>query len=134
MEFGNQLAQHLHLEGSIRRVPKYQLRSRRHHCPKHSKFSGHFSVVKGNGLHPHRQVIPHPWWANNGEIQLRALGLQKGELLELLLVLPQTPSTPTRLCMLALKEGDLLDKALYVFKSRRQCRGFVCFPPHHILR
>jgi hypothetical protein len=33
-------------------------------------------------------VLPHLWRANNGETQLGAPGLQKGELLELLPVLP----------------------------------------------
>jgi hypothetical protein len=85
-------------------------------------------------------VIPHPWQANNSKIQLRALGLQKGELLKLLPVLPlghhQPPHTisyhvgqatelplghlsgSSHLRKFTLKEGDLPDKALYVLMSK----------------
>jgi hypothetical protein len=101
-------------------------------------------------------VIPDLWWANNSKTRLRTLGLQKGELLKQLSMLPlghhqpartisrrvrqamELPlghlSGPARLHKLTLEEGDLLDKVFYVFMSRRQCRDVLRLPPHHILR
>jgi hypothetical protein len=51
--------------------------------------------------------------------QLKALVLQKGELLKLLSVLPfrHLPDLTLR-HKLALKEGDLSDKAFYILASR----------------
>ncbi len=113
-------------------------------------------MVEGRKPHPLRQVMPRPWGSDNGVAQLRAPGLQKGELLKLLPTLPlrRLPSMlgigrhvrqamgillgqlsgPTLLRTLALKEGDLPDKALYVFMSRRQCHDVLHHPPHHIFR
>jgi hypothetical protein len=103
--------------------------------------------------------IPHLWRDNNSKTQLRAPSLHKGEILKLLPTLPlghHQPSHtishhvrqavelsfghlsgPTRLhkiTLLTLKEGDLPDKVLYAFMSRRQCCGVLHLPPHHILR
>jgi hypothetical protein len=85
-------------------------------------------------------VSPHPWRTDNGKPQLRASGLQKGELLELLPALPlgllppllgisrrilQATgvllghlSRPAHLHKLTLKKGDLLDKAFCLLMSR----------------
>jgi hypothetical protein len=85
-------------------------------------------------------VIPHLWGTDNGMAYLRALGLQKGELLKLLPVLPNRHlppmlgishhftqdagvllghlSGPALLRKLALKEGDLLDKAFGILAGR----------------
>jgi hypothetical protein len=70
---------------------------------------------------PHhlRQVIPHPRGTDDGMVQLRAQGLQKGELLKLLLVLPlRHLSGPMLRRKLALKEGDLPGKAFGIIARR----------------
>jgi hypothetical protein len=63
--------------------------------------------------------MPHPWGTDDGMTQLGTSGLQKGELLELLSVLPlrHLPG-PTLRHKLILKEGDLLGKALGIFMGR----------------
>jgi hypothetical protein len=85
-------------------------------------------------------VIPHLCRTKNGKAQLRALGLQKGELLELLLVLPLRLLLPplgishrigqamrvllghllipTCLRKLTLKKGNLSNKAFYLVVSK----------------
>jgi hypothetical protein len=69
---------------------------------------------------PLKHVMPHPWGTNDGMAQLRTSGLQKGELLKLLSVLPlRHLSGPMLSHKLALKEDDLLDKAFSILT----CRG-----------
>jgi hypothetical protein len=76
-------------------------------------------------------VIPHPWGINNGMAQLGALGLQKGQLLKLLPMLDISchvkQATGIRLGQLsglvllrklALKEGDLSNKAFCILASK----------------
>jgi hypothetical protein len=59
--------------------------------------------------------MPHPWGTNNGVAQLRAPGLQKGELHKLLSTHPLRHLSGLTLDRkLALKEGDLLDKAFNI--------------------
>jgi hypothetical protein len=43
-------------------------------------------------------------------------------------------SGPARLHKLTLEEGDLPDKALYIFMSMHQRRDVLRLPPCHILR
>jgi hypothetical protein len=63
--------------------------------------------------------MPHPVGTDDGVVQLRASGLQKGELLKLLSALPLRHLPGLMLCCkLALKEGDLLDKAFGILTSR----------------
>jgi hypothetical protein len=96
LEFGNQLAYNFRPEGLNRQAPKHRLRGRRHRCLKHGKLSGHLSIAEGSNAHPTRQVLPHPWWANNGKTQLGVLGPKKGELLKLLLEVPLRHHQPPR--------------------------------------
>jgi hypothetical protein len=113
-------------------VPKHELQDWGHSPPKHSNFSDHLDVVEGSD--------PHPWRTDNGKAQPGAPGLQKGELLKLLLALPLkllSPqlsidysveqatgvvlghlSSPTRFHELTLEKGDLLSKALGILMSR----------------
>jgi hypothetical protein len=66
-----------------------------------------------------KQVMPHQSGTDDGMAQLRALSLQKGELLKLLSTLPlRHLSGPTLHCKLTLKEGDLSDKAIGILVSR----------------
>jgi hypothetical protein len=63
--------------------------------------------------------MPCQWGTDDGVAQLGAPGLHKGELLELLLALPLKHLLGLTLhCKLALKEGDLLDKAFGILMSR----------------
>jgi hypothetical protein len=69
--------------------------------------------------YPLIQVMPRPWGTDDGMAQLGAPGLQKGELLKLLSVLPlRRFSSLTLHRKLTLKEGDLLDKAFSILTSR----------------
>jgi hypothetical protein len=71
-------------------------------------------------LRPLKHVMPHPWGTNDGMAQLGTSGLQKGEILKLLSVLPLRHLSVPMLChKLALKEGNLLDKAFSILT----CRG-----------
>jgi hypothetical protein len=134
---------------------QHRLHGRGHHRSKSGKLSGHLGVVEGSNSYPLRQVIPHPWWANNGKAQLRALGLQKGELLKLLLALPFGHHQPPRnishhvgqatkillghlsgsacLRKLTLEEGNLSDKALCVFICRCQHHSILRLHSRHPL-
>jgi hypothetical protein len=70
--------------------------------------------------------MPHPWGIDNGVAQLRALGLQKGELLKLLSMLPLRHLLgPTIHHKLALKQGDLSDKSFSILASSGLCRGVL---------
>jgi hypothetical protein len=63
--------------------------------------------------------MPYLWGIDIGVAQLRASGLQKGELLKLLLMLPLRHLLgPTLRCKLILKEGDLPDKSFGILMSR----------------
>jgi hypothetical protein len=75
-------------------------------------------MAEGHKLHPLRQVMPHPWGTNNGMAKLGALGLQKGELLKLLLEPLGHLSGLMLHCKLALKEGNLPDKAFSILARR----------------
>jgi hypothetical protein len=97
-------------------------------------------VAEGSDLDPLQQVIPHPWRTDNGKTQLRALGVQTGELLKVLSVplLEHLPSalsidchikqamefllghllSPMHLHKLTLEEGDVSNKAFYIYTSR----------------
>jgi hypothetical protein len=76
-------------------------------------------MVEGRVPHPLRQVIPRLWGTDNGMAQLRARGLQTGELLELLSALPlRHLSSLTLYRKLALKKGKLRDKAFDILVSR----------------
>jgi hypothetical protein len=90
-------------------------------------FPDHFSMMKGRKPHPLGQVMPQPWGTNDIMAQLRTLGLQKGELLKLCLVLPlrHFPG-PTLRRKLNLKEGHLSDKPLGILMSSGQCHGILC--------
>jgi hypothetical protein len=55
-------------------------------------------------------VIPHPWGIDIGKAQLGGLGLQKGELLKVLLVLPLGHLPPT------LGIGHLIRQATDIFE------------------
>jgi hypothetical protein len=104
LEFGNQLAYDLHMKGVV---------GRRHHCSKHSKLYGHFSMAEGCKPQRLRHVMPHPWGTDNGMAQLRVLGLQKGELLKMLSVLPlRDLSDPTLRHKIALKGAIFRTKPL----------------------
>jgi hypothetical protein len=74
-EFGNYLVHNFHPEGFFRRVPKHELHYRRHHRPNRNKIYGHLDVAESSDPHPLRQMIPYPWWINNGKAQLKAPGL-----------------------------------------------------------
>jgi hypothetical protein len=59
--------------------------------------------------HPLRQMMPCPWGTNDGVAQLRAPGLQKGEPLKFLSLLPLRHLSDLTLHQkLALKEGGIL--------------------------
>jgi hypothetical protein len=76
-------------------------------------------MAEGRKLHPLRQVMPHPWGTDDGMAQLEGLGLQKGEILELLSVLHLTHLPgPALRHKLILKESDLLGKAFGILASR----------------
>jgi hypothetical protein len=86
---------------------------------KHSKFSSHFSIAEGRKPHPLRQVMPRPWGSDDGVTLLRALGLQKDELLKMFSSLPLKHLLSLMLCdKLVLKKGDLTGKAFGIFMSR----------------
>jgi hypothetical protein len=69
--------------------------------------------------HPLKQVIPHPWENDDGMAQLGAPTLERGELLKLLSALPLRHLSSLMLrCKVALKEGDLPDKAFGILRSR----------------
>jgi hypothetical protein len=69
--------------------------------------------------HPLTQVIPRSWGTDDGVAQLRASGLQKGELLNFFSVLPLSHlSGPMLSHKLALKEGDLPDETIVILTSR----------------
>jgi hypothetical protein len=75
LEFGIQLIHNFDLEGFIRRAPKCELHGRRQCHMKCVKLSGHLGMAEHCDPQPLQQVIPHPYRTNNGEAQLRALGL-----------------------------------------------------------
>jgi hypothetical protein len=76
-------------------------------------------MAEGRKPHPFRQVMPHLWGTNDGVAQLRASCLQKGELLKLLPALPlRCLLGPMLHFTLALKEGNLLDKAFGILASK----------------
>jgi hypothetical protein len=76
-------------------------------------------MAEGRKRHPLRQVMPHPRGTDDGIAQLRALGLQEGELLELLSALPLRHLLGTVLCRnLSFKESDLSGKAIDILTSR----------------
>jgi hypothetical protein len=75
-----------------------------------------------------------PRRADDGVAQLGAPSLQKGELLEVLLVLPlRCLSRSMLLHKLALKEGNFLCKALGVSPSRGERCGIHCLHSGHLL-
>jgi hypothetical protein len=118
-EFGNHLIHNFHLKGSGRRVPKPELHDRGHCHPKRGKISGHLSVAEGSDLHPLQQVIPHAWRTDNGKAQLRAPGLQKGELVkQAMRILLGHFLSPVHLYKITFEKGDLPDKAFYLLTSR----------------
>jgi hypothetical protein len=76
-------------------------------------------MAEGCKPHPLRQVIPRPWGTDDGVMQLRALGLQKGELHKLFSVLPLRHLLSLTLRgKLVLKKGDLIGKAFGIITSR----------------
>jgi hypothetical protein len=76
-------------------------------------------MAEGRKLHPFRQVMPHPLGTDDGMAQLEAPGLQKGELLELLKVLPLRHLPGLALhSKLILKESHLPRKAFSIPTSR----------------
>jgi hypothetical protein len=83
-------------------------------------------MAEGHMQHHLRQVMPHPWGTDDGVARLRALGLQKGELFKLFLVLPLCNlSGSTLRHKLSLKEGNLSDKAFNILMSRGKCHGVL---------
>jgi hypothetical protein len=76
-------------------------------------------MAEGHMLHPLKQVMPYPCGTDDGVAHLGATGLQKGELLKLLSVLPLGHlSGPTLCSKLTLKEGELLEKAFGILTSK----------------
>jgi hypothetical protein len=76
-------------------------------------------MAVGHKPHPLRLVMPHTWGTDDGMAHLGAPGLQKGELLKLLMVLPLRHLSGLMLLRkLTLKEGDLSDKAFSILMSR----------------
>jgi hypothetical protein len=109
LEFGDQLIHNLHEKGVIGWAPKHRVHGRRHHHLKFGKLPSHFSMAEGRMPHPLRQMMPCPWGTNDGVAHLRARGLQKGEPLKLLSLLPLRHLSDLTLHQkLALKEGGIL--------------------------
>jgi hypothetical protein len=114
VELGHQLSHYLCMGNVVGRAPEYQLRGRRHRHPEFGKFPDLIIMVEGYTSHSLGQ----------------ASGLRRaddGELIKTLLVLPlRRLMGPTLFRKLALKEDDLLRKALTIVMSRGECCRVLC--------
>jgi hypothetical protein len=98
-------------------APDHRFCGRGHRLPKCGEFSNLLSVA---------QMMLCSRSTDDGMTLLRTSGLQKGELLEVCLVLPLRHLLGlTHHCKIILREGDLPSKAFSIFMSRGKHHGIL---------